>query len=348
VLSAVGLRVQDEQLYVALLHCGECTRAELAGGLPGWTSARVARVLHSLVERGLVRRIAGRPSRYVPVAPDIAVETLARQSIDQARGVQAVIPQLMDIYWRAQSDVPSFDFVEVITEDPAARVQRARRLIRSVNTVVRAFECPPFPWHPATGPDALGELLAGDLTIEREQLARGVTYRVIYDQEHFDSARWTSDVAEMLQEGEQGRVGARLPIKLILYDDWAAAIPIPAAEGRPSIGSIIVHRSPLLDGLSALFEAYWARAVPLTPDGLVAAADGSSQPDQRMVALMASGLTDEATARALGISRSTVQRRINELMQAAGVRTRFQLGLALARAGAPQAGAPQAGVPRAR
>jgi DNA-binding CsgD family transcriptional regulator len=260
--------------------------------------------------------------------------------------VQAVIPQLMEIYWRAQTDGPSMDFVEVITEDSVARVQRARRLIRSVNTAVRAFECPPFPWQPSPEPDTLGELLADDLTIERELLARGVAYRVIYDQEHFDSARWTYDVAEMLQEGEQGRVGAGLPIKLILYDDWAAAIPIPAPEGSPSIGSIIVHRSPLLDGLSALFEAYWARAVPLAPDGLVAA-DSSGPADQQMIALMASGLTDEATARALGISRSTVQRRINDLMQAAGVRTRFQLGLALARADVPRADVPRADVPPA-
>jgi len=310
-----------------MLYRAEQTRSELMSSIPAWPQARLTRVLRSLTAQGLVRTLAGRPPRYAAVAPDIAVETLARQSLDQVRRVQEIIPKLMDVYWQAQSGAPSLDFVEVLTEDLEARVKRARQLMLSVNEVVRAFECPPFPWQPMALPEDVGEVLAGDMSIERELLARGVEYRVIYDQEHVDTLRWSIDVSTMVGEGEQGRVGAKLPIKLILYDDWAAAIPIPAPDGHPSIGSIIVHKSPLLDGLSALFEAYWVRSIPLTPEGLPTA---NPSLDAQMIALMAGGLTDEATARALGISRSTVQRRINELMETAGVRTRFQLGLALA------------------
>ena len=327
-LSPVGLGLREEELYLALLRSGGETRAELARVLPSWPAARLTRVLKALAAQGLVRTLAGRPPRYAAVAPDLAVETLARQSIDQVRQVQAAIPALMEVYWQAQCETPSFDFVEVITEDMRARVKRARQLMLSVSETVRAFECPPFPWQPKADSEDVGRQLADDMGIERKLMARGVKYRVIYDQDHVDTDRWSFDVTTMVREGEEGRVCGNLPIKLILYDDWAAAIPIPStASGDTSIGSIIVHKSPLLDGLSALFEAYWANAVPLMPDGVP---DGPGTFDQQLIALMAGGLTDDAAARALSVSRSTVQRRVNELMKANGVRTRFQLGLALA------------------
>lgn len=52
-----------------------------------------------------------------------------------------------------------------------------------------------------------------------------------------------------------------------------------------------------------------------------------------MLALVLAGLTDEAAASRLGVSRRTVQRRIAELMAKAGVDSRIQLGWHAARRG---------------
>ncbi|WP_139827727.1 helix-turn-helix domain-containing protein [Nesterenkonia sp. PF2B19] len=48
---------------------------------------------------------------------------------------------------------------------------------------------------------------------------------------------------------------------------------------------------------------------------------------------MASGLTDEHMARELGISRRTLSRRVQDLLERTGARTRFQLGVQAARRG---------------
>jgi len=53
----------------------------------------------------------------------------------------------------------------------------------------------------------------------------------------------------------------------------------------------------------------------------------------RALTLLVTGLTDEAVARRLEVSRRTVQRMVRSLMDAAGARSRMQLGHRAARAG---------------
>jgi len=52
-----------------------------------------------------------------------------------------------------------------------------------------------------------------------------------------------------------------------------------------------------------------------------------------ILGLVASGRTDQAIARQLRISRSTVQRHIRGLMGTLGARTRFQAGVQTSRRG---------------
>ena len=55
--------------------------------------------------------------------------------------------------------------------------------------------------------------------------------------------------------------------------------------------------------------------------------------DQRILHLMDMGLTDEAIARRLHMGHRTVQRRIERLMEAFAVTSRFSLGVTVERLG---------------
>ncbi|MBM7786409.1 helix-turn-helix transcriptional regulator [Tenggerimyces flavus] len=324
-LEAIGLGPEAEQLYLALLDQPSQTRAELVSRLPGWSAARASRVLTDLVERGLVTTLTGRPLRYAAIAPDIALETLSRQQIEQVRKVQELVPRLMKLYWEATKSTTATDFVELVTADVEGTSQRTRQLHLSARSQVRAFERPPHPWSPnSLEPDELGALLDPDAVIQRENIANGVRYRVVYDSvEVEDAARWP-DLRDSALAGEEIRIFDGLPVKLVLFDDLAATTALANADGQP-IGIVVVHKSPLLDALSALFEMYWANAVPWV------APDTADSTEDQLVSLLASGHTDELIARRLGLSRSTVQRRVNDLMDRFGARTRFQLGLQLGR-----------------
>src|SRR5450756_3221023 len=94
----------------------------------------------------------------------------------------------------------------------------------------------------------------------------------------------------------------------------------------------IVHSSALLGALSELFENLWTRALPVSSwqDGLPTAGPEQPTPNQRLIALLLAGLTDTASARPLGVSQRTVQRRVAALLGELGVQTRFQAGAKLA------------------
>jgi len=89
-------------------------------------------------------------------------------------------------------------------------------------------------------------------------------------------------------------------------------------------------RAPgLVTLVSELFEQLWLRAAPLDhPDG-----DGAVDDRRRILELLMSGTKDETIARQLGLSLRTVRRRVADLMDELGARTRFQAGVEAHRRG---------------
>ncbi|MCQ0019560.1 helix-turn-helix domain-containing protein [Actinomadura madurae] len=94
-------------------------------------------------------------------------------------------------------------------------------------------------------------------------------------------------------------------------------LPLTSEHASSVDSSLIVHPSALLDALVSLFEALWRGALPLP---------GEDAPDDAVLTLLAAGLTDDAIARRLSISTRTVQRRVRDLCDRLGARTRFQAG----------------------
>jgi DNA-binding NarL/FixJ family response regulator len=91
---------------------------------------------------------------------------------------------------------------------------------------------------------------------------------------------------------------------------------------------LLVHPSSLLDALVALFETVWMRASPLTVTEVddLAAESTMSAEDRYLLSLLVAGLTDDAAGARLGISRRTVARRVQLLMEQTNSRSRLQLG----------------------
>lgn len=73
--------------------------------------------------------------------------------------------------------------------------------------------------------------------------------------------------------------------------------------------------------------------------GAVAGTDGAGTPgtltatDRRLLALLVAGVADKAVASQMGLSRRTVQRRIQRMMELAGATTRMQFAWQVARRG---------------
>jgi len=321
-LEGLGLLPEQEQTYRQLLGRPHMSIADLRAQRPEWSVEQAADVLRGLVHLGLAVRADEAGTTYAAISPDVAVAGLVQGRINAARSAEHAVPELMTAFWRGRP-AQSRDFMDVVTDEHSI-TERWYQLQAAAEREVRGFDCPPYFADP-TDPDPM----------ELERLSHGVAYRVIYADEVLAvPGRWR-DLEAGISAGEQARVVQRLPAKLTLFDDFAATLPVTGRPGARDDGSkavAVIHRSPMLDALSALFEAYWDQAVPLVlnADGVpTKAAPMTSLDDARLIRLLTAGFGNDAIQRALGVSASTVQRRVHELLERLGAKTRFQAGLLL-------------------
>jgi predicted transcriptional regulator/DNA-binding CsgD family transcriptional regulator len=319
-LEPLGLSPTEERVYDTLVTGPAMTVSELTRQI-GIPRARVARAVPALSAKGLVTRLPGRAARFSAVDPAVAVGTLAQsqeQALAQARDR---MHELASLFGSHHNGTHPAEQVEII--DGADNVwNTAVRLQHAAAEQIRVFDTPPYM---EPHPDQ-------ENVDERAALSKGVTGRCVYSRSAVLFPGRYTHIQAAIRSGEQSRVTASLPMKMMVCDGRLALIPVtPVAAAGPSV-AYVIYSSSLLDALVALFEAYWDRAVPLNlataraPE--MPGQAGLSAGDHRLLALLAAGATDDAIGRAIGCSMRTVQRRIRELMHLVGAQTRFQLGMA--------------------
>ncbi|MBM7785243.1 helix-turn-helix domain-containing protein [Tenggerimyces flavus] len=321
--EALGLDADEERVYLALVPVPGATASELSVEL-GLSVGDAERLLKRIESHGLAAR-SGTSGRYVAAPPTVALGallTLARDSLWRAeQGTAALSEQ-----YRAASAARTVgDLVEVVSGPDAVR-HRFTQLQQAAESELLAF---------VTAPTRLVHW--SDNPAEREAARRGVRMRLIVERELLEEPGAMDDAERSMAAGEEIRIAESLPIKLVLADRTMALVPL-----RPNAaeGAVVVHTSMLLDALVALFDACWERAIPLrfrSSSGSPGSSDDEASlvtdMDVKILSLLLTGMTDEAVAKQLDLSARTIQRRIRQLMDLAGARTRLQLGWHASRAG---------------
>jgi hypothetical protein len=315
VLEILGLTAVEEAVYEALVHAPELTAEAVADAV---TVADVGPTLQRLEVLELIRATE---QGYVAEPPDIVLQRLlARQrtGLDDAAARVRQLDQLYRDHRVDHRDSP----VEVVPGADA--VGRIYAMHRTGRQLVRAFETPPY-----AGPPAGQEY--GDLGADG--ISRGVYYRIVYSREAVAEQGFPELLAGVAAGGEEARVVRDVPLRLTIFDDTAAVLPVHTGSLLTN-GVLVVRAGALLDALIALFESVWAHAVPLEPTGPLPAAvdaesDAADAVDDVLVALLTAGMSDHAIARALGISVRTVGRRVQQVLTTLNATTRFQAGIAL-------------------
>ncbi|MFG2819964.1 helix-turn-helix domain-containing protein [Kitasatospora sp. NPDC048365] len=313
-LQALGVSEPEEALYRVLLGRPEQSLAELSAAT-GREPSGLRRQLRALEELGLITRSPTRPVRFRAASPELAIEVLAlnlHQKVEQARLAAGELTAV----WQAATadrDQP----VQVI-QGGAANVRHFLQTQQTTQREVLIFDRPPY----------VLEGIGTQVEVQLELMARGVSYRTVYHREALAGPEELATARRLSRHGEQGRVVDDLPLKMMIVDRSTALVPFVLEEERQTL---VLRSSPLLDGLVALFEAVWQRAMPLWSPGK--ASNELSEEDVQLLGFAAAGWTDEIIARRLGVNQRTVERRMRRLMDSLGARTRFQAGLQAARRG---------------
>ncbi|WP_217144856.1 helix-turn-helix transcriptional regulator [Streptomyces sp. AC627_RSS907] len=158
-------------------------------------------------------------------------------------------------------------------------------------------------------------------------LARGVRFRSIYLDSVTNDRVTRAHAQWMAERNSEIRTSPTLPMRLLIVDTTAAVVAGLPGQTGPS--ALLFSSQPVVLAMRALFEAYWEHATPFHQEHPRRDdAGGELTPQERkLLQLLASGLTDEAVARALGIGVRTERRIVAELMERLGASSRFEAGV---------------------
>ncbi|WP_114907424.1 helix-turn-helix transcriptional regulator [Ornithinimicrobium murale] len=306
-LEAVGVAPEEEGTYRALLHHPGSTVPELAARLEQDAEVIQARV-GRLEELGLVSSGAEQPRRLTPIRPDVAVDVLVTRRRVELDRAQAAARELV-----AELHTPEQLRPDSVIEVLAGRSAIAARFAQLLNTAreeLLVLDRPPYVADYGESDEAV-----------HTKLAAGVTVHGIYSGESLEHGPGTDEAYRAARAGERSRLHADVPMKLVVADRQIALLPLSLQT--PGDSALVVHSSALLDALQRMFWLLWEQAVPIVPELDEEEADA----DPRLLTMLSAGMKDESIARHLGVSSRTVGRRVAELMERLGVRTRFQAGV---------------------
>ncbi len=314
------LDAREEQAYRLLVGLSVARSAELAevADLP---QQETEEVLQRLQAKGLVAVMPGEEPVFRPLSPDVALGTTLLRRQESLESARKTVASLSEEFRASASRRDAHHLVEVIVGAAPLR-DRLRDLQESAREEIL--------WFCRANPLAMQ---GAENTEEYGALSRGVRYRAIYERALLETPGELDTIAEGVGWGEEARTLATLPVRLAIVDRATAVCPL-VRDNELGIGeptAAVIGRGQLLDALLALFESHWDAATPVKLQGEQDDPDGLDDNERFLLSLVVAGVPDKSIASQLGISRRTVQRRLDRMMSLAGVDTRTGLAFQAAR-----------------
>ncbi|WP_328524930.1 helix-turn-helix domain-containing protein [Kribbella sp. NBC_00359] len=317
------LDAREEQAYRLLVGLSAAKAAELAevAELP---QHEAAEVLQRLQAKGLVAVQPADEPVFRALPPDVALGTTLLRRQESLEAARKTVAALSEEFRASASRRDAHHLVEVIVGAATLR-ERLRDLQESAREEIL--------WFCRANPLAMQ---GAENTEEYGALSRGVRYRAIYERALLETPGELDSIAEGVGWGEEARTLPTLPVRLAIVDRSTAICPLVRDDemriGEPT--AAVISRGQLLDALLALFESHWEQATPvrLRPDDTLVA-EGLDDSERFLLSLLVAGVPDKSIASQLGISRRTVQRRLDRMMALAGVDTRTGLAYQAAKRG---------------
>jgi DNA-binding CsgD family transcriptional regulator len=317
------LDAREEQAYRLLVGLSAARSADLAE-VAELTRHEADEVLQRLQAKGLVAATEVDDPVFRPLPPDVALGTTLLRRQESLETARKTVAALSEEFRASASRRDAHHLVEVIVGATALR-ERLRDLQESAREEIL--------WFCRANPLAMQ---GADNTEEYGALSRGVRYRAIYERALLETPGELDSIAEGVSWGEEARALPTLPVRLAIVDRSTAVCPLVRDDelgiGEPT--AAVISRGQLLDALLALFESHWEQATPVKLQrGDTEVTEGLDDNERFLLSLLVAGVPDKSIASQLGISRRTVQRRLDRMMALAGVDTRTGLAFQAAKRG---------------
>ncbi|MFB6807083.1 LuxR C-terminal-related transcriptional regulator [Streptomyces sp. NPDC056387] len=325
-LQSLGLGPDVEAVYRGMLADPSGGVAELCASL-GLTETQVRSGLDQLVDLDLLRPSRDSPGALRAVSPDLGLELLlrrqeedlARRQAELARSKAAavrVVSEFADL--RPNTEVDGAERLVGMDAIQSRLEELAHGLAREFTAILPG--------------GALSEAsLEASRPLDRRALGRGIEMRSVYQDSARNDPATLAYARWLTEEGGQVRTSPLLPPRLLIFDAKVAVVPIDPANSR--LGALCTRAPGIVASLLTLFEQTWDSAVPLGADRPRPTDSKPTAGELELLKLLASGMTDEAAGKRLGVSLRTVRRQMSALMERLHASSRFEAGLKAAQQG---------------
>ena len=320
VLTALGLDTICVQVYLTMHSAPEADAEQIAERL-GLQTPEVVDALDELSDLTLVRPGLSPAQKLRPVSIERAIHTLIRQQSEQLKIQSGSLTMLQSAMKELLASRPgredSFGHADVETLTGGEPIQSLieRLILRATESI----------WSAIPGRPISPQMLEVARPFDEEVSQRGVIGRSLYqnsvlaDRRNLDYARWLGGL------GVEIRSTPVIPIRTIIVDRSVAAILYPQPQLPPEM--FVIREPALVIPLIELYEMSWAAAKPLdAPNPKQSEEKGPTPQEVALLRLLASGSTDEAAGKKLGISVRTVRRIMADLMERLEASSRFEAG----------------------
>lgn len=322
----MGLDARVESIYRGMLAQPTGGVAELAQRM-GYTETQVRSGLDQLVDLGLLTPSRETAGGLRPVSPEAGLEQLLRRQEEDLARRQHALALSKAAAARAVAEYADLR--------PNTETDGAERLV-GLDAIQSRLEA--LTWEldreclSITPGGAQSQAsLDASRPLDEQALERGIDMRIVYqdsvrnDPATFAYAQWTT------ANGGEVRTSPMLPPRLLVFDRTTAVVPIDPANSR--LGALCTTAPGIVASLVTLFEQTWDTAVPLGTVRRQATEGGVTREERELLKLLASGMTDEAAGKRLGVSLRTVRRQMSALMERLEATSRFEAGLKAAQRG---------------
>ncbi|NHC47572.1 LuxR family transcriptional regulator [Motilibacter aurantiacus] len=178
------------------------------------------------------------------------------------------------------------------------------------------------------------EMVADALARDVQLLQRGVRMRSLLQHSARACPVTQAYVRALTAAGGEVRTTEVVVGRLVAFDRKMAFLSRSSSGG----GATVLRQPDVVEYLCDLFEQNWQNAAPFGDEGLTPDLRDSMR--RTLLEMLARGMKDEAIARTLGMSLRTCRRRIAEVMDEVGARSRFEAGVKAAQLRLLDAGLP--------
>jgi DNA-binding CsgD family transcriptional regulator len=320
VLGALGLDSICIHVYLMMHSAPEADAEQIAERL-GFQASEVVDALDELSDLTLLRPGLSASQKLRPVSIERAIHTLIRQQSEQLKVQSGSLSMLQSAMKELLESRPTrqdgFGHADVETISGADQMQSwmERLALRAGESV----------WSVLPGKPVSPEVLDVAKNFDQELCQRGVPTRSLYqnsvlsDRRNLEYVRWLSSL------GMEIRSAPVVPSRMVIID--RSTVALLHIEPQLPMEMFVVREPALIMPMIELYELSWEAATPLDwPDTRQSDGKEPTQQELALLRLLASGSTDEAAGKKLGVSVRTVRRIMAELMERLEASSRFEAG----------------------